>query len=516
MLVRFRITDPNNGAPQIRLFFSGHLNFVPDGSPVTVVRDLIKTETCNGCHDRLTLHGRRHSMELCNLCHTPQSSDPDTGNTVDMPVMIHKIHMGADLPSVQAGGSYQIIGFRNSVHDYSEVVFPADPRRCVSCHAADTGATQADLWFNNPNRAACGACHDDVNFATGENHASLPQVSDAQCAGCHIPQGELEFDLSIAGAHTIPEESSELPGLLVRLLTATGAIGSSPTVTFSVTTADGTPVDASTLNRLRLSLIGPTSDYLGDPIQEDARGATGGGDGVYTYEFDGTIPQGSRGTWSISVEARQEVTLLPGTEQEMVVRDAALNDVIYFSIDGSEVVRRRTVVDRELCNACHGNLSLHGNNRKSIDYCVVCHRPDATDAEVRPADQMPSEAIDFRTMIHRIHSGSDQGREYIIYGFRSSLHNYSSVEYPGNLTNCAGCHVGNSQQVPLNQDLAQVTDPRGFLNPTGPETAACTACHASIQAASHALANTTALGESCAACHGPGRDASVNASHAQQ
>ncbi|MBE7543830.1 MAG: hypothetical protein HS123_15855 [Solibacteraceae bacterium] len=88
---------------------------------------------------------------------------------------------------------------------------PADVRRCASCH--EPGAKQANAWLTNPTRRACGSCHDNVNFATGENHLNLPQISDNQCKNCHIPEGELEFDASIKGAHTIPQESKMLPGI---------------------------------------------------------------------------------------------------------------------------------------------------------------------------------------------------------------------------------------------------------------------------------------------------------------
>ena len=88
-------------------------NFIPAGGTVTKVRDVIRTESCNKCHDfdKAGLHGgSRQTVELCVLCHQPQTVDPDTGNTVDMPVMVHKIHMGENLPSVIAGTPYQIIG----------------------------------------------------------------------------------------------------------------------------------------------------------------------------------------------------------------------------------------------------------------------------------------------------------------------------------------------------------------------------------------------------------------------
>jgi len=57
-----------------------------------------------------------------------------TGNTVDMKVMVHKIHYGPNLPSVKAGKPYQIIGFGQSVADYSDVTFPQDIRNCTTCH----------------------------------------------------------------------------------------------------------------------------------------------------------------------------------------------------------------------------------------------------------------------------------------------------------------------------------------------------------------------------------------------
>ena len=76
-------------------------NFVPNGSAVTVTRDVIHTESCNACHDQLAFHGGyAHGMQMCVLCHQPQNADPITGNSLDAKVFFHKLHMGSQLPSV--------------------------------------------------------------------------------------------------------------------------------------------------------------------------------------------------------------------------------------------------------------------------------------------------------------------------------------------------------------------------------------------------------------------------------
>lgn len=136
-------------------------SFVPNGSPVVTVRDVVSEASCNKCHDPLSAHGGgRKKMAYCVLCHTPQSTNPDTLNTVDMAVFIHKLHRGSSLPSVKAGTPYGIY-HRGAMVDYSDVAFPQDIRNCTTCHAS--GPKQADNWKMKPSRAACGSCHDDVN-----------------------------------------------------------------------------------------------------------------------------------------------------------------------------------------------------------------------------------------------------------------------------------------------------------------------------------------------------------------
>jgi OmcA/MtrC family decaheme c-type cytochrome len=93
---------------------------------------------------------------------------------------------------------------------------------------------------------------------------------------------------------------------------------------------------------------------------------------------------------------------------------------------------------------------------------------------------------------------------------------FSNVLFPGDHRDCAKCHTSNSQQLPLSGPRLNVVNPAGYINPAGPVTAACTGCHTGVDASSHALSNTSSLGESCAVCHAADDDFSVDKVHALQ
>ena len=504
--------------------------WVPDGSAKPVTREVIKTQSCQKCHvDTFAFHGTggRVSVPMCTLCHTPQTVDPDTGNTVDLPAMIHSIHMGADLPKKP----YIIIGNAQSVNDFSAVAIPTDKRNCTVCHEQMTGAAQAKNYLTRPTRAACGSCHNDVNFATGENHVNLPQPNDNACAQCHIPQGELEYDASILGAHTINNQSNQLDGIKWAITKVdNGTAGKKPMVTFTLANKAGKPIAPSDFGRLNVVLGGPTTDYttifpgVSTPgyVSENALTAATGSNGTYAYTFTNAIPASAKGTFSVSLEGRRVQTLNPGTTRQIAnVQYGGPNPVFYFSVDGSKAMPRRQIVNIAKCQACHVSLRLHGENRvDNTDHCVVCHNPVESDVARRPASAGAAQSIDFRQMIHNVHGGEqirpDASEDYIIYGFGGSTNNFSDVTYPGRLATCSACHVGNSYTLPRPDYEAQVSNPRGHLNPSGPEAAACLACHKSIEAASHALGNTTRLGEACAVCHGEQADFAVSKVHATQ
>jgi OmcA/MtrC family decaheme c-type cytochrome len=466
--------------------------------------------------------GSRRDIKLCVLCHNPGTTDPETGNSVDMANMIHKIHSAKDLDT-----PFIIWGNSSSIHDFSEVTYPQDNRNCANCHEGtnpSAAPAQKLVWATQPSRRACGACHDSINWTTGANHPAGPQSSDAARATCHTPDSGMEFDASVKGAHVIPEKSAQLPGVNAAFVSVTNVkAGQKPTVVIKFTNDKGQAIDGTKLATFAPMHAGPTSSYTfynrESVTSSSANKATyDAATGNTTYTFNNPIPAAATGTWAFSGDFynRVDVKRADGEADIVGVRDPAINPVTYIALSGT-ATPRRTSVSTALCNECHDRLALHGGQRLNVDECVICHNPTNSDVAVRPAGTGEPESISFQRLIHRIHSGKELTQDFTVYGNSSSLHNYNEVTFPGDRRNCATCHVSDSQQLPGIGDA--VTTKRDYFTPQAPGTAACLGCHDNQDAAAHAFLNTTTFNgkpaEACNTCHGKTKDWSVDKSHAR-
>jgi OmcA/MtrC family decaheme c-type cytochrome len=509
-------------------------DFVPAGGTPAARREVVSTAACNACHSTLAEHGgSRREIRLCVICHTDQTIDPETGHTVDLAVMVHKIHTGEDLTNQP----YLIVGRNQGINDYSNVVFPGDRRNCTTCHR---DAPDADHWRTDPSRAACGSCHDDVNFETGQGHSDgIQQFDDTLCSNCHRDTIVVEFDNTVPGAHTIPIKSSVNPNLM---LTITGVEDMTPDeqpeVRFTIADKAG-PVDITTLNRVGISFAGPTTDYSqliseGHVFTIHGGGATPGltanAVGDYTYAPSGyEIPDDATGTWSVGLEARtNDLPAGEGTARFPANNAIAHVDVAAGTLGAGSPAPRRTVVTDEKCNACHDDLRFHGDQRTEVQYCIFCHNRLATDEEERPGvdpDSNPPATIDFKVLIHRIHRGEDLANPYTVYGFGGNPIDFTQVRFPGDLRDCSVCHVEDSHLLPgpsglgptvINIEGEPVPGDDAFF---GPITAACTGCHDDDAAITHARLNTLVtddetIEEACSVCHGEGSPEAVSTVHA--
>lgn len=532
-----------------RVVANADVDWRPDGQDVAVTREVVTDAACNSCHQGLAFHGgSREDVKYCIACHNPQSVDPDTGNTVDMKVMIHKIHMGANLPSVQAGTPYRIIGYRQSVHDYSNVHYPQQMNRCDTCHMGD----DANLAYNRAEENACVACHDNIAFTMPVPdgkilHTGGTQPPDSPCEVCHPASGSLA---GIVEMHAKDLLDPAGPEVVVDILSVrnTGP-GQTPTVRFEVM-VDESPRDitSSPLSSLRFTFAGPNPDFaMFWQASVQGRGASGTLTAVdaaagifdYTAPASAAIPADAGGSYSVGVEAYIQPDGMP--------RFAAVGDTLAFGVTDATPVERPVITTNDKCNACHADLAGHGAQRKDPNYCVFCHVP-AQVGEERFARLEGTEPVfipsaDMKVMIHKIHAGAHLSQGYVVGGYPppsegnpgGNMVDFGRVHYPGKLGNCEGCHAAGTYSVPLNVATRPVltetrvcTEPAGddaddycddgFWNATpmmvNPAAAACGGCHDSIDAEAHYELNTTLSGvEACGTCHGSGSTWDVEVVH---
>ncbi|HTR50427.1 MAG TPA: OmcA/MtrC family decaheme c-type cytochrome [Kofleriaceae bacterium] len=551
------------GALAVRTTDSGQaignttFSVVPAGG-TPLARQEVTDGNCNSCHKALAMHGGRWtSTGQCILCHQPQASDPYSGNTLDFKVMVHKIHDGAGLPSVAAGTPYQIIGYMQSVNDFSTVVFPepapiptpgpsgiaaSGTQRCTACH----GGAQGDRWGSAPAKDACTSCHDNVSFSTPVPtgmvlHGGGAQPDNAPCALCHPATGSIA---GIADYHFVGLLSPTAPtvALAIQSIKNTAPGGQTPpTMTFTAT-VNGAPVNllASPLTGLTATIAGPNTDYQTEwQAKIQGSGAVGTltfdpTTGLHSYTFPAVIPATATGSYTVGLEGYLQPT-------SSSPRYAAVNPVLAFAVTDATPQPRRQIVALANCNTCHYQLSAHGGSRTNPDYCVMCHNPASYDSAGAPrlegTSNVDAEALDFRHMLHKVHAGTNLTEPYVIGGFPlpsttnpiGTPNNFAADRYPAPLTACDACHASKNWTLPLAASPAYAPTTFGFMscdpaagsapntycpspywNPTStlleqPQTSVCTSCHDAPYTLAHAQLNTTAGGvEACATCHGPG------------
>ncbi|MCX7140851.1 MAG: OmcA/MtrC family decaheme c-type cytochrome [Proteobacteria bacterium] len=567
---------------------AGALDFVPSGA-AGAKRDIVSNAACNQCHGQFTAHGSiiGANAQLCVTCHNGGTWVAGTPNTpVDFKIMVHKIHYnkasttggaGTALPSVVAGTPYKINGI-----DFSKVRYPQDVRNCTKCHDGTAGSAiqtaQGDNWKKEPSIEACGACHDNVYFSAKADaakpyqtkaHSGGVQADNSACALCHAA-GKFTDKKDIVVAHkfatTLVTATAKFKYNIISATPTTA--GSKPVITFSVTdpTNADKPYDikadkpflsfaAGGPSRLFLSIGWNTTDInndtsgqdYGQPVSIDllnnAAVVAGATAGTYTVTSTTAIPAGQTGTLRVMMDGHPagDVTTA-GTFTDRLKVTSVFKD---FVVTGTATARR-LVVDVAKCNVCHGVLSLHGNNRTDEPgVCVVCHNPNATDRTQRiTAGAVGEESIDFKTMIHGIHAGQASNGGFrttgiTIYGFGGSKNDFSTVVFPGKLSNCTACHTTASYQLtgtwetPTAKGILGTTVSTG-ASPTlstdnlrnSPTAAVCSSCHDGALAKSHmqdafngakfSVTQATITEENCSFCHGVGRANDVKTAHKVQ
>jgi len=529
-----------NGIQQVT---NGIYDFQPSTGATTgiLTQDMVDLTSCNACHEQLNFHGGpRQDPRYCVTCHNAGSTEPNSTNSLNFKIMLHKLHDGVNLPSVVAGTPYIIYGYRNSVNNFSAVKFPQNIENCTKCHnPADVSTPDAGNYATAPTLQACGSCHDDINFAEGVTggHPGGVQTDNSQCAVCHVAGGAAG---SVAASHVIPSKA-DAANFQFNILSVTNtAPGQTPIVKFSVTNPanNNAPYNIQTdpafnageASRLVIDLAWSTTDYEsigsgsypGQPVSFNALTATPNGDGTYSATSPVAIPVGTIGSGVAAIEGHPADTAVTPA-----VAVPVMSPVSYYAITDPAPVPRRVIVETANCQNCHGEndgLALHGSNRNdNTQLCVMCHNPDATDLALRPTDPdgiangvntaavdgLEQRQIDFKYFIHAIHGAAVRTDPFIVYGYGNSVNNFSTLLFPGVLADCLQCHTGTTFEPPLPATVLGTTvdthatvamsnpfgttdfTPAGAIENTvaydriSPTASACSACHNDPTSAAH-------------------------------
>ncbi len=441
---------------------SGKSVAVTDASKTRVMADV---SSCNGCHERLALHGGgRVDVQYCVMCHNPGTTDANSGNVLTMQTMVHKIHAGRLLYSqLDAGGErYVIWGYRDSKHDYSEVGFPQDLRNCTVCHdGANPKTPQGGNWKTRPSKESCLTCHANgpaSDFYTG--HAAFTGAADpttlpnSACADCHragtavsaervhfnqVEEHAAKYRMNIESATydaasrkvTVKYFLSDPTRNDAKYNLVTGeCTGSGATVSCSNQTQFGNLRFYVAYQNLvgQATTVTEFTAYNNGGSSANAFAYRGTNDGSNKYAIDIVLPADT--ATAVAAGTARVVSIGQVKEPELVAKTTAeprpevvprtlVNVVVqntYQDVALSGALNpRRQVVSNEKCNVCHGALgttsgsntlanAFHGGARNTVESCAMCHDPIRSSSTVMTSGLALQESYQFKRMIHGIHA----------------------------------------------------------------------------------------------------------------
>lgn len=485
--------------------------------------------------------------DACQICHIGASTtakNPTTFASNFKSALVTKIH-----------GIHAAEGAYSYTSSY-EVGFPSNMSDCSVCH---TTATQLENAVDNSNFKydLCATCHGDNVWesepvAAAITAGTLPSfhsgyTSATNCLTCHDGSAATSTLETIHSENTHNMEVS-LGKDIAYDIDSVSVSGSTGTIKWQATKSGvaqnvlSTATTSPVFNNINSESRGGKSYtpvfrfgfYTGDDVTNQGNSTQGGQPSLSVainattttastdsgyYETTFTIPS--------TVTAENGVVILEGvpvvwaTVNNTSTAFLAIVDSVTknFKVsDGSDIDARREIVDMSLCKSCHTDILGHGHSRvNSIETCVLCHNPNATDASPRAslaklgydttADGKTQQSYDMKVMIHNIHSTTFSGTPYYVYRSRgiytfyngddttlpsdygtsgdgSTSWNKVKIQYPRSIASCNACHINDSQYgvdqskaIPVTVDQGDDLTTHDDDTVIGPNAAACTSCH---------------------------------------
>lgn len=480
------------------------VDFMIDGSPINLTRNMVSTESCNACHTDIAYARNGYfnephygnNVQACATCHTTGEADKN-GLIVER---IHRWHNG--LPNNLVASSYDCLSCHvkentdQLVNGAEWLGKTANDKACISCHSAETLKHGTDLPL------ACATCHDvDKIHLTKENakkaardafSIKVTKVSVAPLTsnrnGNDYQTVEITFTVKILDNEGKPLTiSPKEAGFFADMrITASWDMEAG----FRTATTETLPNGG--LGRLGSYAV--NYKFVDkDPVSVDIAS------GEFTYVLSGNlesdlskgntgliIPAGTDAkTGILAIEATLKADAITGKPN----KDGALTERIrsttaFFTLDaGITDNGRRQIVDNSLCASCHGDQAYgyHFRRNDLEQQCVACHNLGNTewdkthiDLKTAPKDAVLNH-ISWNTFVHALHAQNRDEQNFSVNAKRQ-------FKYPARLNDCAQCHVNGSENLQeiekanaliTRHEYAQGAD----FFATSPAAATCWSCH---------------------------------------
>ncbi len=346
------------------------------------------------------------------------------------PRMIHQTHMGSELLKTgynlnahakKANGTTGCDATTNVNRGqcYNLVGFPQDARNCTTCHDGSAKksdgsvnankTTDGDNWMKVPSRLACGACHDGIDFATGQGktlngvldafgHIGGAQLDDKNCATCHTPAAIQVYHRTTVASLNNSIVKDGVASFVYKISSVTINASKQVVVKFQILkngvavalnpfAAGGVPLTGYTGGPTFQVAYATGQDGIAAPsdwnsghdtlsLADAWAGANGNtlvGDATNTYTV--TIAASSTGRYSsvhslaLPTDAKMVTALVAGSFIDPTVTERggllpgvpAMATATGNTPDGKPNVARRVVFSESKCNTCHDRLGTAPN-----------------------------------------------------------------------------------------------------------------------------------------------------------
>jgi len=385
------------------------------------------------------------------------------------------------LDTGKGGEDYVIWGFNNTKVDFAEVGFPQDLRNCTKCHSGANPATpQGDNWKTKPTKEACLTCHankagsdwDATHTVFAQDPlfhgpgAQAKDLTNTECAGCHKvgsnisaervhwnqnEENAARYKMNIESVVFNDTADHKGRSVTVKYFLSDPTNGDAaynlvtPDCVYTGTAGVCVPPSGTTNNTrfgnllFRLayqSMVGQSTAVTeftsynngGSNASAYAHMGTNDGSNHYTVAIplpDDTATSVAAGTARVvsigqikepKLEVKWATDPRPPVVPTEFVSVVAQNAYKELALSGT-LNPRRTIVDTEKCNACHGALgatsgsntlanAFHGGARNRVEACVVCHDVNRATSNIMTNGLAFIESYQFKRMIHGIHGNS--------------------------------------------------------------------------------------------------------------